>query len=380
MRSMKSRLLSSTFIPVLVGAGVVFAGAVAPSAPGYAAGPSVERMNPLPVARPKPATIQLAQCKPCNPCNPCAAKKGCNPCNPCAPKRACNPCNPCAAKGACNPCNPCAAGAAASSKCFVPRLRTAALCNPCAAKKRGCNPCNPCAAKKACNPCNPCAAKKACNPCNPCAAKKACNPCNPCAAKKACNPCNPCAAKKACNPCNPCNPCAPSAAAEITPAEARAAYKCLIGEMTAGYAKAGLKTVGGYTGWTRVNTSPYQSATHGGRYVNNYANKHAAARYTKFEKAGRMPAGSVIAKDSFAVRPDGSTSAGPLFIMEKMTAGFSPKTGNWRYTMIMPNGAVFGTTKGKGAATVKFCAECHMSMGEGQDSMTFLPEEFRKKF
>ena len=347
MRSMKSRLLSSTFIPVLVGAGVVVGGAVAPSAPGYAAGPSVERLNPLPVARPKPATIQLAQCKPCNPCNPCAAKKGCNPCNPCAPKRACNPCNPCnpcAAKGACNPCNPCAAGAAASSKCFVPRLRTAALCNPCAAKKRGCNPCNPCAAKKACNPCNPCAAKKACNP------------------------------------CNPCNPCGAGAAAAITPAESTAVYKCLIGEMTASYAKAGLKTVSGYTGWTRVNTSPYQSATHGGRYVNNYANKHAARRYTMFEKAGLMPAGSVVAKDSFAVRPDGSTSVGPLFIMEKMPAGFSPKTGNWRYTMIMPNGAVFGTTKGKGAASVKFCAECHMSMGEGQDSMTFLPEEFRKKF
>ncbi len=157
-------------------------------------------------------------------------------------------------------------------------------------------------------------------------------------------------------------------------------YKCLIGEMTARYAKAGLKTVSGYTGWTRVNTSPYQSATHGSRYVNNYANKHAARRYTKFEKAGLMPAGSVIAKDSFAVRPDGSTSLGPLFVMEKMTAGFSPKAGNWRYTMIMPNGAVVGTTRGKGAANVKFCAECHMSMGEGQDSMTFLPEEFRKKF
>ena len=157
-------------------------------------------------------------------------------------------------------------------------------------------------------------------------------------------------------------------------------YKCLIGEMTASYAKGGLKTVSGYTGWTRVNTSAYQSATHGSRYVNNYANKAAAQRYAKFEKAGPMPAGSVLAKDSFAVRPDGSTAAGPLFVMEKMTAGFSPKTGNWRYTMIMPNGAVFGTTKGKGSASVKFCAECHMSMGEGQDSMTFLPEEFRKKF
>ncbi len=150
--------------------------------------------------------------------------------------------------------------------------------------------------------------------------------------------------------------------------------------MTAGYAKAGVTTVGGYTGWTRVNTSPYQSATHGSRYVNNYADKKAARRYTKFEKAGSMPAGSVIAKDSFAVRPDGSTALGPLFVMQKMTAGFSPKTGNWRYTMIMPNGTVVGTTKGKGSASVKFCAECHMSMGEGQDSLVFLPGEFRKKF
>ncbi len=48
--------------------------------------------------------------------------------------------------------------------------------------------------------------------------------------------------------------------------------------------------------------------------------------------------------------------------------------------MIMPNGAVVGTTKGKGAANVKFCAVCHMSMGEGQDSMTFLPEEFRTNY
>jgi hypothetical protein len=146
------------------------------------------------------------------------------------------------------------------------------------------------------------------------------------------------------------------------------------------YAKAGVKTVRGYTGWTTANTVPYQSATHGGRYVNNYANKHAAHRYTKFEKAGNMPVGSVLAKDSFAVRPDGKIGIGPLFVMEKMPGGFNTSTGNWRYTMIMPNGTAVGTTNGKGSANVQFCAECHLSMGEDQDSMTFLPEEFRKKF
>ncbi len=81
--------------------------------------------------------------------------------------------------------------------------------------------------------------------------------------------------------------------------------------MTASYAKAGVQTVSGYTGWTRVNTAPYQSATHGSRYVNNYPNKNAAPRYKTFEKAGPMPVGSVLAKDSFAVRPDGSTSVDP---------------------------------------------------------------------
>ena len=382
MNSLKSKLLSSTVIPVLVGTGIAVGGALVYGGPGYAFNPAGDQLNP--VAKSRPIAVQLAQC---NPCNPCAAKKACNPCNPCAAKKACNPCNPCAAK-ACNPCNPCAGGGVASSECVIPRLLAAACspCNPCAAKK-ACSPCNPCAAKKACSPCNPCAAKKACSPCNPCAAKKACNPCNPCAAKKACSPCNPCAAKKACSPCNPCaakacnpcNPCGAGAVVKISSAEARVVYDCLNGSMTGGYAKAGVKDVQGYTGWTNVSTSPYQSATHGNRYVNNYANKYAAYRYKSFEKAGRMPVGSVIAKDSFLVKANGKVAAGPLFIMKKMPAGFSKDTGNWQYSMIMPNGKLVGTTNGKGSATVKFCAECHASVAEDQDSLFFLPAEYRLK-
>ncbi len=78
MKSFKGRLLSTTFVPmVVVVAGVGATGAVL-SGGGL-----------LPEAR--------AACAPANPCNPCAAA-ACNPCNPCAAK---NPCNPCAAK---NPC------------------------------------------------------------------------------------------------------------------------------------------------------------------------------------------------------------------------------------------------------------------------------------
>ena len=108
-----------------------------------------------------------------------------------------------------------------------------AACGPCGAKKAGCGA-------------NPCAVKK-CNPCNPCAAA-ACNPCNPCAAANPCNPCNPCAAA-ACNPCNPCNPCAAAPEIELTDAEAKAVYDCIIGEMKAAYAKSGLSVAKNYAGW-----------------------------------------------------------------------------------------------------------------------------------
>ena len=429
MRAHRSKLLSTTVIQMCFGAGLAAGSALVMANAAAAAGTTTGLANPDAVAKPTAGLTWLAACNPCaaKACNPCAAKacnpcaaKACNPCaakacNPCAAK-ACNPCNPCRAAAACNPCNPCnpcAGGAASfSAKCQVPRLVTAALCNPCAAK--ACNPCaakacNPCAAKacnpcaaKACNPCaakacNPCRVARACNPCaakacNPCAAKacnpcaaKACNPCaakacNPCAAK-GCNPCaaaacNPCAAA-ACNPCNPCGPCGAAEAPELTTAEVRAAYDCLRGEMVAGYARSGMQTASFYKDWAIYNSQPYVSDTHGGRFVNNYANVVGSQKYGKYEDAGRMPVGAMMAKDSFVVRPDGKMASGPLFLMEKMPAGFSKESGNWRYTMIMADGAVFGTTNGQGSNNVRFCIECHAAVAEDQDSVFFLPEEYR---
>jgi len=230
-----------------------------------------------------------------------------------------------------------------------------AACNPCAARKKGCGACNPCAAKKACSPCNPCAAKKACSPCNPCAAKKASSPCGP---------------------CNPCNPCGAGAVAELTAAEARNGYDCLIKDLAAGYAKSGLPVAGHYRGWKNFANQPYVSDTHGGRYVNNYGNSLAAS-YGRYEEAGRMPVGAMLAKDSFAAKGNGKLAAGPLFLMEKMAAGFNKDSGNWRYTMVLPSGQVFGTTNGAGSAKMQFCYECHMSVAEEQDSLMFLPDEYR---
>ncbi len=327
MQSRKRLLLSTTMVPLVVFAGVAVGGEVLTEG-----------------LKIKPA---LAQCAP-KKCNPCAAAK----CNPCAAAK----CNPCAAAacGACSPCGPCGAAGGVSKKCVVPRLQTAAKCNPCAVAK-----CNPCAAA-----CNPCAAK-----CNPCAAAK-CSPCSPCAAAK-CSPCSPCAAA-----CSPCSPCGAGAPAELTDAEAVAAYDCLLAELKAAYAKSDNDIALSYAAWTRYSKQAYQSATHGNRYVQNYANAKART-YGAFEKAGVMPAGGAIAKDSFAVMPDGRVAVGPLFLMEKMDAGFNPGSDDWRYTMIMPNGSIFGATGGKGGAKMQFCADCHISVAPEVDSMMFMPDEYR---
>ncbi len=145
--------------------------------------------------------------------------------------------------------------------------------------------------------------------------------------------------------------------------------------MVAGYAKSGIRQASAYVGWNRYNTAPYQSATHGGRYVNNYANRKAR-HYGRFEKVGRLPKGAFLAKDSFSVTADGRVAPGPLFTMEKMKKGFRKDSGDWRYTMILPNGTVFGTTNGTGSKNVEFCIECHAAM-KAQDSLFFMPEEYR---
>jgi len=87
---------------------------------------------------------------------------------------------------------------------------------------------------------------------------------------------------------------------------------------------------------------PYTSATHGGRFVNNYANARVS-NCCLFKNTGPSPDGTVLAKDSFSVKPNGKVGAGPMFLMEKMVVGFNAESGDWRYTLILPNGKILGT-------------------------------------
>jgi hypothetical protein len=164
--------------------------------------------------------------------------------------------------------------------------------------------------------------------------------------------------------------------ADLSNDDASAIYTRLAAKLLKGYRLSGERTVESYQSWRRYNIAPYRSATHGKRFVNNYTNAIGKA-YGDFEGAGAMPAGTIVAKDSFAVTTDGGVYSGPLFLMEKMPAGFDPASRDWRYSMIMPDGSIFGVTMGQGAENVAFCVTCHRTAGDANDHLFFLPEQFR---
>lgn len=162
-------------------------------------------------------------------------------------------------------------------------------------------------------------------------------------------------------------------AAEIDQNEAERIYLAIIGRMIEGYEKSGIHGLD-YREWQRFNTHPYVSDQHGARLVNVYGND-LADRLLTATREEPIAVGAKVIKDSISVAESGGVARGPLFMMEKMPPGFDPENGDWRYTMIMPNGKLFGTTGGQGNASVTFCAECHMQ-AEARDFLFELPEEF----
>ena len=167
--------------------------------------------------------------------------------------------------------------------------------------------------------------------------------------------------------------------AGLTGADALTIYNRILDDMVAGYRLSGLPHVVEYRNWRRYNTVPFRSAQHGERFINTYGND-AAKDYRYFEAAGEMPPGAVLFKDSFAVTKRGDVFSGPLFTMEKMQPGFDLSSRDWRYTMIMPDGSLFGTTNGEGSARVEFCVTCHKLAGHENDHLFYIPEKYRVRF
>ncbi|MEE8171942.1 MAG: cytochrome P460 family protein [Alphaproteobacteria bacterium] len=162
----------------------------------------------------------------------------------------------------------------------------------------------------------------------------------------------------------------------LAPEKAEEIYDALLDRMVAGYAKSGLDKID-YRAWRRLNSAPYISDQHGARFVNVYINNKSDDFFTASDEQP-MAVGSVVIKDSISAVESGGVSRGPLFTMEKMSPGFAPDFGDWRYTMIMPNGKLFGMSGGAGSRAVEFCGECHLQVAE-RDHLFELPEEYLRK-
>lgn len=158
---------------------------------------------------------------------------------------------------------------------------------------------------------------------------------------------------------------------------AAALYSQIRPALRAGYALSGRLPALEYQAWARYNSEPFISAAHGRHYLNVYANSRAQ-QYSLFEKAGKLPVGSIVAVDSFATVASGEVVLGPLLTMEKMAQGFNYVSGDWKYTYIQPDGSIFGETNGANAQRVEFCMACHL-VREQYDHLYFVPERYRIK-
>ncbi len=162
---------------------------------------------------------------------------------------------------------------------------------------------------------------------------------------------------------------------DLSKDEALKVYDDLIFQMDAGYAASHLSMISGYQGWSKFNDAPFISATHGQRYVNSYANS-MAHNYGTLKDGEKLPAGSVLAKDSMTVTDDNHLYPGAMFVMEKLRDGGNPPTADWRYVMVMPDGSLFGDTIGDRSQEMTYCHECHEAVAE-RDYTFFVPEDYR---
>lgn len=145
----------------------------------------------------------------------------------------------------------------------------------------------------------------------------------------------------------------------LTADEARAAYACLSPQTAATYAGSSHLLTRNHVQWSRVDTAPFQIAALDDRYAAVFANGRALSQNPdNLHKDRGYDIGSVLAVSSFGVDAQGGVQAGPLVFVEKMSPGFAPIQGNWRYTIVDPAGVVDAVTNGKNADSISMCVDC----------------------
>ena len=116
--------------------------------------------------------------------------------------------------------------------------------------------------------------------------------------------------------------------------------------------------------YQKMNSRPVPSKTHGGRFVDTYVNEVGVAAY---QGEADIAVGTVIVKTSWEGK-DGAptTTPGPIFVMQKMEAGYAPDHDDWYYAIhwAQPTEAQLELLKGpiywRGhSPKVGYCYKCH---------------------
>ena len=176
------------------------------------------------------------------------------------------------------------------------------------------------------------------------------------------------AASAACDPGKPGD--------DLTGEEAQAVYECISADLHARYNKGNKRWipaefVSDYRDWTPVSSFPAAPGFHGGRFLVTWVNETGAAEYMRYAEDPAIPAGTLIAKESFQVTDAGKVRFGPLFLMQKVEAGKSPETDDWYYMAVAPNGSPMAVD------VISACSECHKGNFGHQGGLGYPVEDAR---
>ena len=170
---------------------------------------------------------------------------------------------------------------------------------------------------------------------------------------------------------------APGGPDEISFEQANEVYECLSKKMYDGYQPGDKRWVpseyvANYKDWRLAVTAPANPGTHSNRYLVTRVNNTGFRAYTRYAEDVTMPVGTVISKESFTISKKGKGKAGPIFFMEKVAPGTSPKTGDWYYYMVSAKGVP------QAVNVFQACAGCHNGF-DFQDRLGYPVEEVRVK-
>lgn len=154
--------------------------------------------------------------------------------------------------------------------------------------------------------------------------------------------------------------------------EIAALYACVVDDLEAGYGANDHEIGAVYRTWGAAATGPALPGVHGERFLNTFVNEVGYDQYIEYAFGDdfAMPVGTVIAKESYKLRNDGTPRLGPLLIMTKVEAGTEAEEfGNWVYSGVQPNGKTMGVKQ-------SFCHDCHSAYAD-QDSLGYPLDHVR---